>query len=199
MTKSQTTTQNRFHEMEAAIRRHQTALQRHATELQQVNERAITTMELCQATSTNILALRDDTTNQLREIRNEAERQATEQRESLASIMAMISQLNNHPLNEQPTHAESQSDTSSNNDDNDEESDESESIASNNMSTDNTHQTRQSQGLLQASPLHKKEKRKNRDRGLRSVRQNLNPKNPPSDQDPSAQYKLNRTPDAGDT
>ena len=92
MTKSRTTTQNRFYELEAAIRK-QTALQRHTTELQQVNERAVTTLELCQETSRNVLDLRDDTTNQLRELRQEAENQARDQRESFARMTAMIEQL----------------------------------------------------------------------------------------------------------
>ena len=95
MTKSQTTTQNRFYKMKAAIRRQQNALQRHTAELQQVNERAVITMEICQATSTNILELRETTTNQLSEVRQEADRQANEQPESIARMTALSEQLTN--------------------------------------------------------------------------------------------------------
>jgi hypothetical protein len=196
MTKSQTTTQNRFYEMEAAIRRQQNALQRHTAELQQVNERAVTTMEICQATSNNILSLSETTKNQLCEIRQDVDRQATEQRESIARMTAMIEQLTHQRQDnarQRDTNAATRNpdlyDTTS---EEDEESD------SDSMST-NTPNERHSQGLLQASPRHKKDKRKTREPGLRSVRQNLNPKTPPPDQDPSAQYKIRRTPDDGDT
>ena len=194
MTKSQTTTQNRFYELEAAIRKQQTALQRHTTELQQVNERAVTTLELCQETSRNVLDLREDTTNQLRELRQEAENQAREQRDSFARMTTMIEQLNNNRQTRQPTQTEETQEKDTASEDSNDDEDESED----DMSTTSRHATT-SQELLQPSPRHKKDKRKARDKGLRSVRTNLNPNQPPYDQDPSAQYKIRRTPDAGDT
>ena len=193
MTKSHTTTQNRFYELEAAIRKQQTALQRHTTELQQVNERAVTTLELCQETSRNVLDLRDDTTNQLRELRQEAENQARDQRESFARMTAMIEQLTHRQSRRLHQTEETQAtDTDSDG------SNEADDLSEDDMST-NSRKATTSQALLQPSPRHKKDKRKVRENGLLSVRTNLNPKHPPSDQDPSAQYKIQRTPDDGDT
>ena len=77
-------------------------------------------------------------------------------------------------------------------------SNEADDLSEDDMSN-NSRQATTSQALLQPSPRHKKDKRKVRENGLLSVRTNLNPKHPPSNQDPSAQYKIQRTPDDGDT
>ncbi len=62
MTKSLATTQNKFAELEAAIRRQQTAVLQHKAELALINTRALTTLSLVEAVSNNVLILTEDTT-----------------------------------------------------------------------------------------------------------------------------------------
>ena len=84
MTKSLSSTQNRFYELKSSIRRQQTALTNHNAEVQKINQHAITTLDLCQQTSTHVLELRDEaTTNQLRDIRENADVQAHSERAEL--------------------------------------------------------------------------------------------------------------------
>jgi hypothetical protein len=192
MTKSQSTTQNRFHELESSIRRQQTALTNHNVELQKINERAITTLDLCQMTSTHVLELREDTTNQLRDIRENADAQAREQRESFARMTELIANLNSRLSATSPTHSNKSSDRSSDSSSNvDQDSD--------SMSTKSHEATPPRSSQSGPSPRVKKDKRKANEETLDEVRTNLNPKNPPPDQDKRAQYNEDRTPDAGDT
>lgn len=51
------------------------------------------TLDLCQLTSTHVLELREDTTNQLRDIQKNADAQAREQRESFARMTELIANL----------------------------------------------------------------------------------------------------------
>jgi hypothetical protein len=97
MTKSLATTQNKFMELEAAIRRQQTAVAQHKLELASINARALTTLSLVEEVSNNVLALTEDTTKQLtalrNELRSEAEQQAQVQRENFAQMTDMIAHL----------------------------------------------------------------------------------------------------------
>jgi hypothetical protein len=192
MTKSFSSTQNRFSELESTIRRQQKALKDHNIELQQINERAIITLDLCQQTSTHVLELREDTTNQLRDIRANAEAQAQEQRESFARMTELIANLTSRISATASTHLTTRSsDTSSSSD-----------SESDSMSV-NTHASTHPRSVhIGPSPRVKKNKRKTiEEENLDEVRSNLNPspKTPPSDQDKGAQYNEDSTPDAGDT
>ena len=192
MTKSLSSTQNRFYELETTIRRQQTALTNHNIELQQINERAIITLDLCQLTSTHVLELREDTTNQLRDIRANAEAQAQEQRESFARMTELIANLTSRISATASNHLNTRSSDTSGSSDSESDS----------MSV-NTHASAHPRSVHSGpSPRVKKNKRKTiEEENLDDVRANLNPnpKSPPSDQDKGAQYNEDSTPDAGDT
>jgi hypothetical protein len=64
MTKSMTTTQNKFAEIEMAIRRQQQAIKQHQEELTNINDRTLTTLSLVQTTAGDVLQLTEDTTRQ---------------------------------------------------------------------------------------------------------------------------------------
>ncbi|KAI2506030.1 hypothetical protein MHU86_8441 [Fragilaria crotonensis] len=97
MTKSLATTQNRFAELEAAIRRQQTSVLQHKEELALINTRALTTISLVEAVSKNVLTLTEDTTKQMTalrdELRREAELQAQAQRDNFSQMTDMIARL----------------------------------------------------------------------------------------------------------
>jgi hypothetical protein len=79
MTKSLTTTQNKFAEIEAAIRRQQHAITQHQEELTNINDRTLTTLSLVQTTAGDVLQLTEDTTRQFTELQNEIRREAAAQ------------------------------------------------------------------------------------------------------------------------
>lgn len=198
MTKSLATTQNRFAELEAAIRRQQTAVIQHKAELALINTRALTTLSLVEAVSKNVLTLTEDTTKQLTalrdELRSEAELQAQVQRDNFSQMTDMIMRLTARlPI---PIPAFQQTPDTSVGAMQSEDSDEQEDEYSDTMSTQTVETDNQS-SVAAASPAHKKNKRRSRDSFGESVRDHLQPQPPPSDQDKSAQYKSNRTPDAG--
>ena len=79
MTKSMTTTQNKFAEIEAAIRRQQQSIRQHQEELKNINERTLTTLSLVQTTADDVLQLTEDTARQFTELRNEIRREVSAQ------------------------------------------------------------------------------------------------------------------------
>jgi hypothetical protein len=79
MTKSMTTTQNKFAEIEAAIRQQQQAIKQHQDELTNINNRTLTTLSLVQRTAGDVLLLTEDTTRQFTKLRNETRREAAAQ------------------------------------------------------------------------------------------------------------------------
>ena len=156
MTKSLSSTQNRFYELETTIRRQQTALTNHNIELEQINKRAIITLDLCQCTSTHVLELREDTTNQLSDIRANAEAQAQEQRESFARMTELIANLTSRISATASTHLTTRSSDTSDSSDSDSDS----------MSV-NTHASAHPRSVhIGPSPRVKKNKRKSRKRIL---------------------------------
>jgi hypothetical protein len=56
MTKSMATTQNKFAEIEAAIRRQQQAIKQHQEELTNINDRTLTTLSLVHTTAGDALS-----------------------------------------------------------------------------------------------------------------------------------------------
>jgi hypothetical protein len=79
MTKSMTTTQNKFAEIESAIRRQQQSIRQHQEELTNINARTLTTLSLVQTTADDVLQLTEDTTRQFTELRDEIRREAAAQ------------------------------------------------------------------------------------------------------------------------
>ena len=193
MTKSLATTQNKFTEMEAAIRKHQAALTDHKKEIAIVNNRTLTTLELVQQTSVDVLQLQEATTERFNELKAATEADARERREEFALMKAMIASLTQTQLaSSATTHSSDASATSTGSPDSDSEHFYG---GSDNMSTQTVETDNQTPAT---SPRKQRDKRKDRDNGLESIRRNIN-QQPPHDQDKSAQYKSHSTPGAGTT
>lgn len=197
-----TTTQNKFAEIEAAIRRQQHSIRQHQEELTHINERTLTTLSLVQTTAGDVLQLTDDTTRQFQELRNELRReaaaQATAQQIGFDNMTALFQSMSNNmlpttrleptstqPSSLSPTHFETQAEDS-----------DSEALIDD-MSTD-TEETDNHSSTHAKSPVKKKNKTRASDLSLRSIRRSLNsPTTPFDDQEPSAQNQ-DSTPGEGD-
>ena len=187
MTKSLATTQNKFTEMEAAIRKQQAALTAHKKEIELVNKRTFTSLELVQQTSADVLQLQEATTDRFNELKAAAEADAKERRAEFAMMKAMIAGFTQTQLTQQSEASDSSTGTQDS-----DNLDGSDTMSTQTVETDNQTPS------ATTSPRKQRQKRKERDRGLDSIRQNINPQ-PPHDQDPSAQYIPNSTPGAGTT
>ncbi|KAI2499330.1 hypothetical protein MHU86_15174 [Fragilaria crotonensis] len=181
MTKS-LATQQRFHELESVIRQqnidiraHQAAFLAVNTRFDDLEERVITTMTFCKDTSQNVLELRKETNENILGMRQEASAQAAEFRQTFAHLTKMMTSL-----------AGSSGSTDADEDDSTASSDQSDNMSVQSLDT-TKHGT---------SPRKQKGKRRRQNRNLDSITKNHNPK---PDQDPSAQYKENSTPDEGET
>ena len=209
MTKSMTT-QNKFAEIEANIRRHQHAVEQHKKDLEQVNERALTTLTLVEKTAADVqhltLATTDQITSLRNEMRQEAATQAQAQLDGFERMTALILQLTtpnstpdtnpNQSITEWRPHS-LQSYEAQNSETN--QTDQADQSDSDHMSTETIETDNQSS--VAASPVKKKKLKDHRPQSsLDDVRINLNRPTPPHhDQETSAQNKLPSTPDAGAT
>jgi hypothetical protein len=201
MTKSMTTTQNKFMEIESAIRRQQQSIRQHQEELTNINARTLTTLSLVQTTADDVLQLTEDTTRQFTELRNEIRReaaaQAAAQQTGFDNMTALFQRMMNNtsltthfdPPSTQPAaDTPSTSDSEDANDDSDGHSDD--------MSTATVETANQSSTYAR-SPEKKRNKRKIRESAsLNSIRKSLNPP-AHNDQGARAQYTDDSTPDDG--
>ena len=154
MTKSLATTQHKFSEMEAAIRKHQLALSANKIELALVNERTLTTMSLVQRTSADVLKLQEDTAKQFTKLQFEAEKQAQERRDEFAMMKAMIAALTQSQTftqNTPPPSASSEDSVHSTCTEGSDNQVDSDTMSTQTMETDNHSSS------VAASPAHKKE------------------------------------------
>ena len=178
MTKS-LATQQRFQELENAIRQlntdtrlHQAEFLRMNTRFDELEGRVLTTMALCKDTSQNVLELRQETNDNLLNMRQDAAIQAAELRTAFAEMTQVIHSMVN------PRDSTNASDSST------------ASFQSDNMSVQSFDTAKHG-----TSPRKKKGKRRRNQTHLDSITKEHNPKH---DQDPSAQYKSDSTPGAGD-
>jgi hypothetical protein len=180
MTKS-LATQQRFQDLENAIRQQNTDTRLHQAEFLRMNSRfdelegrVLTTMAFCKDTSQNVLELRKETNDNLLSLRQEALTQAEEFRNAFANMTQMI-----HSMASNSNHG--------NDSDSSEASDPSDTMSVQSLDTAK-HGT---------SPRKQKGKRRrHQTRNLSSITKYQNPK---PDQDPRAQYKDDSTPDGGET
>ena len=188
MTRSLETTQMKFKEIEDAIKKQNAAIKEHQTEFKNVNlrfdeleKRLISTMTFCQDSSKHVLELRQETTASISGMRQEAINNGQEFRQCFIDMQQSIRSLTTR-LDE----ALRSSSNSSNGSDDESSYDE--------MSC-HSHATEKKSSR---SPRKQKDKRKRNQtsENLDDIKHNLNPK-PPPDQDKSAQYTENSTPDAG--
>jgi hypothetical protein len=200
-----TTTQTKFADIEAAIRRQQQSIKQHQEELMNINARTLTTLSLVQATAEDVLQLTENTTRQLTELRDEIRREAAAQAEAqqigFANMTALFHSLTRRtttppttqfdPPCTQPAIATAKS---SDSDDDEEDSD----VLIDDMSTETVETDNQSSAYAK-SPEKKRNKRKARDPSLTSIRRSLLSKQSQHDQESSAQYNSDSTPDAGET
>jgi len=178
MTKS-LATQQRFHDLENAIRQQNTDIRSHQAAFLTVNnrfdeldERVLTTMTFCKDTSQNVLELRKETNENILRLRQEASAQAEELRKMFLDMTRIINSLTHIP------------ETTVDDDDSCATSDQSD-----NMSVQSHDTTKHG-----TSPRKKKDKRRRKHLNLASITTNHNPT---YDQDPSAPNTQNRTPDDG--
>ncbi len=196
MTKSMTTTQTKFAEIEAAIRRQQQSIRQNQEELTNINARTLTTLSLVQTTTDDVLQLIDNTTRQITELRNEIRREAAAQAEAqqigFANMMALFRSLTStttpttqfdSPPTQLATETPSRSDS-----DND-----SETSVHDDMSSE-TKETNNQSSAYAKSPEKKRNKRTTRDPSLKSIRRSLN-SSAQHDQEPRAHYTSDSTPD----
>jgi hypothetical protein len=160
MTKSLVTTQNKFAELEAAIRRQQTAVLQHKAELALINTRALTTLSPVEAVSNNVLILTEDNTKQLTalrlELQNEAELQAQTQRDNFSHMTEMIARLTAR-LPIPPTTTKRYTDAAEDanqSDDSDAQEEFSDTMSTQTVETDNQS------SVAAASPAHKRTREK---------------------------------------
>ena len=185
LTRSLETTQLKFKEIEDAIKKQNAAIKEHQTEFKNVNlrfddleKRMITTMQFCQDSSQNVLELRQETTASISGMRQEALNNGKEFRQCFIDMQQSIQSLTARL--DEALRSGSNSSQGSEDDSFDE------------MSC-HSHVTERLR-----SPRKQKDKRKRHQTSeqLDDIKHNLNPK-PPPDQDKSAQYNENSTPDAG--
>ncbi|KAI2511594.1 hypothetical protein MHU86_2848 [Fragilaria crotonensis] len=182
MTKS-LATQQRFQDLENAIRQqnidtrlHQAEFLRMNTRFDELEGRVLTTMAFCKDTSQNVLELRRETNDNLLSMRQEAATQAAEFRDAFANMTQIIHSMAINRNTDLVAHDSDSSTTSSQSD---------------TMSVQSLDTAKHG-----TSPRKKKGKRRRNQSHLNSITKDHNPKH---DQDPSAQYKTDRTPDAGET
>jgi hypothetical protein len=202
MTKSMTTTQNRFAEIEVAIRRQQQAIKQHQEELTNINDRTLTTLSLVQTTVGDVLQLTEDTRRQFTEIRNEIRReaaaQAAAQQIGFDNMAALFHRLTNTTAPTPPADHES---TQSVNDDSNPsasnyDDDDASEVVRYNMSTA-TMETDNQSSTHARSPAKKRNKRKTRNPTLNSLRQSIHP-SAHCAQEVRAHYDSDSTPDDGE-
>ena len=87
---SATTNNSRFDEMEAEIKRNQAEFASINTRFDQVEDQAIRTLAVCQASSTSILDLRKDTSQQLKALRNATTQQILDLRNGSAQAIQLM-------------------------------------------------------------------------------------------------------------
>jgi hypothetical protein len=194
MTRSLGTTANKYKELEEAIMKQNAAIKEHQTEFKNVNRRfddldsrLLQTLTFCKDASQNVLELRQDTTENISGMRQDAIDNVQEFRHSFMEMQQMIQALTTR-LDDAMSNRSSSSDSSSSTSEQSEED------------TMSCHSTATEKQTPANSPRKKQEKRKRKEKqlDLKTIKQNLNPK-PPPDQDKSAQYKEDSTPDAGAT
>ena len=199
MTKSLATTQQKFNDIEAAIRRQNKEIKTHQLEFGKVNQRfddldlrGLQTLQFCQEASQNVLELRQETSNNISSMRHEANEDRNEVRNSLAHMAELIQSLTAQMLTARTYPTGRGSETSVNSDSNHSST---KSEMSDNMSIHSTDVDLNA--FLAHSPEKKKSRKRNsHDEPLDSVKHNLNPK-PPPDQDSSGQHNPPCTPDGG--
>jgi hypothetical protein len=196
MTKSTTTTQNKFAEIESVIRQQQQSIRQHQEELTNINARTLTTLSLVQTTADDVLQLTEDTTRQFTELRDEIRREAAAQAAAqqtgfnnmTALFQRMMHTTTHTPHFEPPlTQPAMQTPPLSNSDDDDEDSE----ALIDHISTETVETDNQS-SIYARSPAKKKNKRKTRDPTLNPIRKSLEP---PAqlDQEPRAHYNSDST------
>lgn len=180
MTKS-LATQQKFHDLETAIRQQNTDTRLHQAEFVRMNTRfdelegrVLTTMAFCKDTSQNVLELRKETNDNLLSLRQEALTQAAEFRNAFANMTQIIHSMANNNHEEDSDSSETSAQTQSDN-----------------MSVQSLDTAKHG-----TSPRKKKSKRRRQQKTLDSITKNHHPNH---DQDPSAQYNEDSTPDGGET
>ena len=192
------TTVKKFKELKDAISRKQNAaIKEHHTEFRNVNQwfdnlnsRLLQTFTFCKDASRNVLELRQETTENIIGIRQDAIENVQEFRHCFMEMQQMIQSLTTR-LDDAMSRKFSSSDSISTTSAQSEED---------NMSCHSTATTEKQK--LATSPrkkLDKRNKQKEKHDNLRTIKQNQNPSKPPPNQDKSAQYKEDSTPDAGAT
>jgi hypothetical protein len=200
MTKSLTTTQNKFAEIEAAIRRQQLSIRQLQEELKNMHARTLTTLSLVQTTADDVLQLTKDTTRQFTELRAEIRReaavQAAAQQTGFDNMTALFQRMM-HPTTPtayfEPPSTQPATETSHTSDSEYEEDDY--DGLPDNMSTA-TIETDNQSSTHARSPEKKRNKRKTRDPSLKSIRKSIHSLSH-HDQGPRAHYNSDSTPDDG--
>ena len=169
----------------AAIKEHQTEFKNVNRRFDDLDSRLLQTLTFCKDASQNVLELRQDTTDNISGMRQDAIDNIQEFRHSFLEMHQMIQTLTTR-LDDAMSRRTTSSDSIS---------------SSSEQSEDDTmscHSTATEKQTTASSPRKKQDKRKRKQLDLKTIKQNLNPKSPP-DQDRSAQYKEDSTPDAGAT
>jgi hypothetical protein len=202
MTKSMTTTRNKFAEIEATIRRQQQSIRQHQEELKNINARTLTTLSLVQTTADDVLQLTADTTRQFTELRDEIRREAAAQAaaqqtgfDHMTALFQRMMTTTTLPTHSEPPLTQPSTDTPPFSDSDDDNADS--EVPTDNMSTATVETANQSSTHAR-SPEKKRHKRTTRDLSLKSIRKSFSSYSH-NDQEPRAHKTSDSTPDGGET